>query len=235
MEGLAMPDHALRSASDQADPATPAAFTRAVKEQIVAFESASLVQRVVRREVALPHYHAILTTLFHQTRSSPYTFAEAAIHCSWAHAPAKEYLLQHAEEERIHWRWILDDLSATGYAGPDPRMAFPHPTCEAYIAFNERVARHAPVARLAIASVLEGIGAAFGERYGRQLLHCLGLEGRQASFFLSHGETDRHHSEELRQVIRHCDLQPAEWAWMAHAATVAGQLYRAMYCHEAFA
>jgi hypothetical protein len=209
-------------------------FHREVTAAIAAFPSAKLVQRVADGSVCLAHYHAILTTLFHQTYSSPYTFAKAAANCPWAHEGAKEYLLRHAEEERSHWRWVLDDLKATAYAGPDPRQQFPHPNCEAYISFNERIAEHMPIARLAIASVLEGIGAAFGSSYGRQLLQRLALKPGQATFFLSHGETDTVHSREIADVIGQSELTSQEWGWMVHAACVAGHFYRAMYDHEAF-
>lgn len=212
-----------------------AVFRDTVGDHVAAFKAAGLVKRVERDDVSLTHYHAILTTLFHQTRSSPFTFAEAAANCDWRHEAAKEYLLQHAEEERTHWRWVLNDLRNSGYDGPDPRSLFPHPTCEAYISFNERVAKRMPVARLAIACVLEGIGAAFGEQYGRRLLQSLKLRPDQGSFFLSHGETDKQHIEEVWEVIARCDLRPEEWSWMNHAAAVAGHLYCAMYSHEAFA
>jgi len=210
-------------------------FSAAVATQIAAFPTARLVQRVVDGNVTIAHFHGILTTLFHQTYSGPYTFAKAAVNCSWQHEVAKEYLLSHAEEERTHWRWVLDDLAATGYVGPDPRGQFPHPTCEAYISFNEKVAERMPIARLAIASVLEGIGSAFGGSYGRQLLQRLNLRPNQASFFLSHGETDKVHAQELTDVIAGCELTAEEWGWMVHAANVAGRFYRGMYDHEAFA
>lgn len=230
-----MPDHDLRGASDRRALSPREQFEAAVPRQIEAFEGAAMIQRVARGDVRLEHYHALLVTLFHQTRSSPYTFARAAVHCGWGHAAAKEYLLSHAEEERTHWRWILDDLRNTGYDGVDPQTIFPHPTCEAYISFNERIAECAPVARLATACVLEGIGAAFGERYGRKLLQTLGLTAKHASFFLSHGETDKVHANEVAGIIGQCRLSDTDWGWMTHAATMAGQLYKAMYSHEAFA
>ncbi len=77
--------------------------------QIAAFPTAWLIQRVNNGKVTMPHYHGILTTLFHRIYSSPYTFAKAAVNCSWQHAVAKEYLLIHAEEERTQWRWVLDE------------------------------------------------------------------------------------------------------------------------------
>ena len=90
--------------------ATAIEFRAAVEEQIVAFRSTALIRRVSEGSVTLFHYHAILTTLFHQTYNSPDAFAKAAANCSWKHAVAKEYLLRHAEEERTHWRWVLNDF-----------------------------------------------------------------------------------------------------------------------------
>jgi hypothetical protein len=207
-------------------------FIAAVHQAIDIFPSCELCNHVRQGSLTLAHYHTILVELFHQTRSSPYTFAKAAAHCSWRHAPAKEYLLRHAEEEQSHWRWILDDLCSTGYRGPDPQRMFPHWACEAYISFNERVAERMPLARLAVASVLEGIGAAHGGEYGVKLIELLGLETHQTSFFLSHAITDQKHSEEIMEVIHGCDLTPEEWGWMTHAASVAGHLYRRLYDHE---
>lgn len=209
-------------------------FHIAVATQITNFKQAVLIQRLMSGEVTMENYHTILTTIFHQTYSSPYTFAEAAANCSWHHSKAKEYLLTHAEEERTHWRWVLDDLKNSNYKGDDPRLFFPHPSTEAYISFNERVAKRMPIARLAIACVLEGIGGQLGNTYGKKIVQILGLTKEQTSFFLSHGETDKHHMHELAEVINGSELSPEEWGWMTQAATVAGQLYSNMYSHEGF-
>ena len=127
-----------------------------------------------------------------------------------------------------------DDLKNSNYKGDDPRLFFPHPSTEAYISFNERVAKRMPIARLAIACVLEGIGGQLGNSYGKKLVQILGLTKEQTSFFLSHGETDKHHMHELAEVINGSELSPEEWGWMTQAATVAGQLYSNMYSHEGF-
>jgi Iron-containing redox enzyme len=209
-------------------------FNAIVEEQVASFPSARLPRLVDRDKLSINHYHTLLTTLFHQTYSSPYTFARAAVNCAWTHAPAKEYLLQHAEEERSHWRWVLDDLAATGYEGPDPRSLPPHPSCQAYIGLTYYISEQVPVARLATASVLEGIGARHGGSYGARLLRALDLKSSQATFLLSHGETDKKHSMELRNVIAECHLAAEEWTWMNHAAKTAGLFYRGMYDHEAY-
>src|SRR5262245_11144217 len=110
-----------------------------VATQIQRFPNARLVRHVENGTATLAHYHAILCTLFHQTYSGPYTFARAAVNCEWKHEPAKEYLLHHAEEERTHWRWILDDLRSTGFSGPNLRELPPHPSCEAFIGLSYHV------------------------------------------------------------------------------------------------
>lgn len=209
-------------------------FFDCVASRINSFETARIFTLLKEGQLNIGHYHSLLCTLFHQSHSTPYTFAKAAANCSWRHEQIKEYLLKHAEEERTHWRWILADLKSTEYQGADPRSTFPHPTCEAYISFNERIADHMPIARLAIAIVLEGIGEKFGEAYGRQLLRALNIGPEQATFFLRHGETDKVHAQELRELITGADLTSDEWNWMVHAADIAGRFYRAMYDHEAF-
>jgi predicted GNAT family N-acyltransferase/heme oxygenase len=210
-------------------------FFQAVEEEIEAFPRNRLCQRVDDGSLEMKHYHAILTTIFHQTYSGPYTFARAAVNCTWRHEAAKDYLLRHADEERTHWRWVLNDLSATGYQGPSPRKGFPHLTCQAYIGLNYYVAEQMPIARLAIAAVLEGIGGRYGGAYARRLVTQLGLDSQQTQFFSGHSETDKVHTAEIHTVIGQCELTPEEWGWMAHAARTAGQFYRAMYDHEAFA
>src|SRR5205809_7331389 len=168
-------------------------FEAAVRSSIASFPTSRLIRRLESGTATLSHYHAILLTVFHQTYSGPYNMALAAHRCSWRHEKAKEYLLRHAIEEQSHWRWVLDDLRATGYTGADPRTLFPHPSCEAYVSFAERVSEQAPYARLATNSVLEGIAAEFGGRFGAMLISQLGLESHQVSFFINHGETDKAH------------------------------------------
>ncbi len=129
----------------------------------------------------------------------------------------------------------MDDLKATGYTGPDLRSEPPHYSTQAYIGLNYYIAEQVPIARLAIAAVLEGIGAAHGGKYGRMLLSALALQRSQATFFLSHAETDVVHTAELAEVIAASELTIEEWRWMKHAAETAGRFYRGMYDHEAFA
>jgi heme oxygenase len=179
--------------------------------------------------VELSAYSGILHEVLFQSYEAPASLALAAVNCSPRFQVARDYLFHHAEEERDHWRWVLDDLSAIGHPGYDLLVDKPPPAAQAYIAFNYYIAIKAPVARLAIGAVLEGIGAKYGAHYGTLLLHQLGLEPNQATFFRSHGETDKKHIEELWEVIETCDVTAEDWRDMEHAAEIAGGLYKAMY------
>ncbi len=224
----------MNKAADQSIAYNPDEFRTAVQSAIDQFPRARLLQRVDEGRVSLNHYHAILETVFHQTYSGPYTFARAGVNCSWQHEVAKEYLIRHAEEERTHWRWVLNDLAATGFSGSSPRDRPPHPSTQAFIGLQYYMAQEFPIGRLAIASVLEGIGAHLGGPYGAKMLGLLGLKPSQASFFLSHSQTDVVHIAELSEVLDSLVLTGSEWQWMTHAAKCAGQLYRDMYDHDAF-
>jgi len=140
----------------------------------------------------MSHYHAILCTLFHQTYSSPYTFARAAVNCDWRHEGAKEYLLRHAEEERTHWRWSWT-ICEPQLCGPIPRGEPPHHTTQAYIGLNYYVAEQVPIARLAIPPYSKDRGGTW-RHIRAKLAATLNLDKSQATFFLSHAETDVVHT-----------------------------------------
>ncbi len=202
-------------------------------EGVAAFLDNGMIARLEARDLEMADYHRLLLTLFHQTYEGPSTFALAGFHTPLHFEDAREYLMHHAEEEAEHWKWVITDLKKTGYEGPDPRSFFPCPATQAYVAFNVYTATRHPLARLAIAAVLEGIGGRHGTKYGRMLLEQLGLRPEQATFFLAHGELDKGHVEEVFAIIDTCALSEAEWAWMAHAARTAGVLYSAMYTEAA--
>ncbi len=204
-------------------------FLTLVDEAVERFPQNRMCRLLDGGGIQMADYHAILLMLFHQTFEGPSTFALAGAHCPPSMHEARDYLLQHADEEKSHWQWVISDLRTTGWAGPDPRELFPRPACQAYVAFNVYVAVRAPLARLGIAMVLESIGARHGKAYATRLCKALQLAPDQARFFYGHGDTDVGHSRDLLEVIDRCGLGEREWAWMHHAARTAGALYQAMY------
>ena len=166
--------------------------------------------------------------IFHQVREGAFTFALAGVNCAPHLRNVKEYLLHHADEEKSHWRWVLNDLKETGYRW-NPEAALPLPAAQDFISFNYYVALKMPIARIGIAMVLEGIGARYGAHYATRICQLLSLTPHQTQFYAGHGNTDREHSLDLWRVIESQELSDDEWQWMNHAAETAGRLYRRMY------
>ena len=185
-------------------------------------------RKVDTGDFELADYQKTLRMIFHQVLEGPFTFAMAGVNCRPNLRSAKEYFLHHAEEEKLHWRWVLNDLKETGYPA-DPVSLFPLPACQDYLSFNYYVALKMPIARIAIAMVLEGIGASYGALYAHKICQLLSLTPKQTQFYAGHGNTDREHILDLWRVIESHELNDEEWQWMNYAAETASRLYRRMY------
>jgi heme oxygenase len=204
-------------------------FVKTLEKALAEFQQCAFLKRIDEKRVTLANYHTLLHLLFHQVETSSSTFALAGANCDLRRAVARDYFIKHAEEERTHWTWILNDLKNTKYAGPDPRDFFPHEATQAYISFNFYVASRMPLARLGIAVMLEGLGAQYGQKYARKVCEILQLKESQATFFFGHGETDKMHTKQIWQVIDQCELSGEEWAYLRFAASTAFKMYRRMY------
>src|SRR5689334_19374466 len=130
-----------------------------VKDGVEAFRTNRMCQLVDQNQFTLDHYHSLLLMIFHQTFHGPSTFALSSAHCDPRYYEVRDYLMHHADEEKNHWEWVISDLKTTGYTGSDPRQIFPRTACQSYVSFNIYVSLKHPVARLAIAAMLESIGA----------------------------------------------------------------------------
>lgn len=204
-------------------------FESVVAQQVLAFGLTSAYRKLQNESLTLDDYQKILLTIFHQVQDSSGTFALAAGFLSVDRFEARSYLMHHAEEEKLHWQWVTEDLVNTGYRGPDPRTEFPRTATAAYVAYNYAVAMRFPIGRLAIAATLESIGARYGGESARRLMTQLGLKPDQVRFFEGHGDTDVGHTQDILGVLEKCCLSEGEWRQMCHVAEVAGELYRNLY------
>ena len=204
-------------------------FEIRVNELVAQFPDNRLVRLLEHNEVTMTHYHSLLLMLFHQVQNTSGSFAMAGAMLPPRMWEARHYLFHHADEEKTHWQWILNDLASTGYKGNDPREISPPAASAAYIAYGYYVALRQPIARLAVAAVLEGIGAKHGKVYALRLGKVLNLRPDQLQFFLGHGDTDVGHTQEIFEVLGKSQLSREEWRLMGEAASTAAVLYRAMY------
>lgn len=208
-------------------------FEDAVYQAVAKFEKNEMFNLVNGKTLTMSHYQQLLLILFHQVYNSAASFALAGVNLSFDRQPARDYLFKHAEEEKDHWQWVIGDLRATNYSGPDPRQLFPYLTAQSYFSYAFFLANKFPIGRLGMAAVLEGIGGQFGTPYGKKLIELLNLKKEQANFFLMHGELDGGHSQEVMEMIQRCKPSPYEWAHLAYVASTTGMLYTAMYSEAA--
>ncbi|MBX7167497.1 MAG: iron-containing redox enzyme family protein [Pirellulales bacterium] len=204
-------------------------FVAALEDVVSGFGGNPLFASIDAGTFEMRHYHRWLQRIFHLSYHAPQTFALAAGYCDYRLQPVRDYLITHAEEERTHWRWSVEDLEATGYAGPDPRSEMPPLDCQNYVAFTTFLAVRMPVARLGTAVVLEGVGARWGAAYGRKVKALLNLQPQQMSFSLGHGDVDAGHTADIMRVLDEAELTGHEWAWLTHAVRTANELYTQVY------
>lgn len=208
-------------------------LTVEINSRVADFPNNKLCQFIDSNELTTTHYHAILKLILHQTMHSSNTFAISGGLCSPQFQEMASYLFHHAEEEKDHYKWILEDLKNTGYKETSEELlnSFPAPECQAYIAFNYYTALKHPYARLGIAAMLESIGGNHSKNYATKICTALKLKHDQAKFFFGHGDTDVGHTQDILKVLKESRLTEDMWKQLINAATTGYSLYKNMYDH----
>ncbi len=198
---------------------------KAITDATLAFPDNRLCRRVLAGQVTLPDYHRVLLTLFHISHEAPNVSALAGAQCPIGMEDVRDYLLRHAERVRDNWRWVLSDLEATDYKGPDPRDQFPIAPVQAFVAYNYYIALRLPAGRMAIIAMLNALLSNFGQNYSAKLFQTLSLKPSQASFFYRTQPSD----DGLLDVLRKAPIAEAQWPAMANAASTAAKFYTDLY------
>ncbi|MFH9728048.1 iron-containing redox enzyme family protein [Streptomyces sp. NPDC017254] len=154
-------------------------------------------------------YVRYLAAMHPLVRASVPLLRRAAARCAELDDPAARplaaYCLRHAEEERDHDAWLLDDLATAG-AGP---AAVPHPVVvELAGAQYYRIEHEHPVALLGYIAVLEG--NAPGPRLADRLVEVTGLPDGAFRTLREHAELDGGHLDDLNQVLDALAPTPAQ-------------------------
>lgn len=196
-----------------------------ITDATLAFPDNRLCRRVLAGQVALADYHRVLLTLFHISHEASNVSALAAAQCPMGMEEVRDYLLRHAERAKDNWRWVLSDLAATDYQGPDPRQDFPIASVQAFVAFNYYVALRLPPGRMAIIAMLNALLSNFGQNYSAKLFQILSLKPSQASFFYRTQAAD----DGLMDVLRTAPISDCQWKGIANAARTAAIFYTDIY------
>ena len=188
-----------------------------------------VVDKLEYGSFSINDYHNLLKSLFHQVYYSSSSFGLAGTMVDSRYHEIRDYLMEHAEEEKEHWTWIINDLYTSGYNGVDPREMFPSKATQAYISYAMFIAHKHPVSRLAMGFVLEDLSGNFGAQYGNKAAEILGLTRDQVSFSVQHGELDQGHSQDIIDVLSRANLSEYEWAHCCHTARLTIEMYKDMY------
>jgi hypothetical protein len=154
-------------------------------------------------------YLRYLAAMHPLVRASVPLLERAAERCADLAGPAARHLaaycLRHAEEERGHDTWLLEDLAAAG-ARP---AAVPHPVVvELAGAQYYRVEHEHPVSLLGYIAVLEG--NAPGPRLAARLARATGLPDGAFRTVREHAELDGGHLADLHRVLDDLAPTPAQ-------------------------
>jgi thiaminase len=113
-------------------------------------------------------------------------------------------LLQKAQEETGHEKWLLADLRNLGWSAEDVEHAPLSPAVEAYVAWNRFTSEAgSPEAFLGTAYVLEVLSAFRAGVAARNLQERSGIPGirKAVTFLRGHGDADEGHAAELATLL----------------------------------
>ncbi|MFE6836675.1 iron-containing redox enzyme family protein [Streptomyces sp. NPDC057705] len=175
-------------------------------------------------------YLRYLAAMYPLIRASVPLLERAAERCAELDEPGARtlavYYTRHAEEERDHDTWLLEDLAVAG-AVP---AAVPHPlVVELAGAQYYRIEHEHPVALLGYMAVLEG--NAPGPRLADRLAEATGLPDGAFRTLREHAELDGGHLDDLYRVLDALAPTPArQTAVSVSALHTADLLTRLFLC-----
>jgi hypothetical protein len=190
-----------------------------------------LVRSALAGNLDIRAYSRYLLSAYHYSQHSSTVMAIAAARCMNTHPELATYLLHHAEEERGHHQWALDDLRAFDVSADQARATRPVPSCAAMVGYVYYTAGYAnPIGIYGWMYVLEAVGEDLGGEVARKLGPA--LQGTNSLRFVGgHALSDVGHTHELEEhIVRH--VQGAEDLEAVNAAAeVSADLYVRM-CRE---
>jgi len=203
-------------------------FIEEINTLTLTFPGNATTRRISGNAFDMSHYRALLLSMFLVAREGPVVSELAAENCPSGLGGIRDALLRSAEDGADHWTWIIDDLQAVGYDGPDPAECIPPAATQAYVGYNHFLASRHPVARLGVIAAVEAIGRNFSSNYSSKVFQRLQLKSAQATFFFrrSREETSL---QDILQVLEQADLCDRTWQWVVAGTRTGGSLYRAIY------
>ena len=173
--------------------------TRDARAELV---SVPVIQQALRGEVSREVYLEFLRRAYHHVRHTvPLLLAVGSRlpeRLDWLQREMVEY----ANEELGHEKWILNDIDAAGGNANAARDSAPGPEVDAMVAYAyDTVMRRNPVGFFGMVFVLEGTSAALALDASEGLQRSLGLTDRAFTYLRSHGHLDQEHVGHLANIV----------------------------------
>lgn len=133
------------------------------------------------------------------------------------------YLARHAEEERDHDAWLLDDIELMGIDRAAVLRRLPSATVASLVGSQYYWTYHYhPVAQLGYLSFMEGYPPS--DELIDHLVSASGYPRGAFRTFAEHGELDPHHRDELDEAIDSLPLSPDHEALLGLSAMATAEL-----------
>ena len=142
-------------------------------------------------------------------------------------AGAAPYLAEHAEEERHHDEWLLEDLELIGVEADAVLKRVPSPTVARLVGAQYYwVLHYHPVALLGYLSLMEGSPPS--NWLIDRLIERSGFPREFFRTYALHGELDAHHLQELDDTIDSLPLEPEHEELLGLSAMSSAELLNRM-------
>ena len=139
-------------------------------------------------------------------------------------AMVADYCDGHADEERGHDEWLLEDLASLGVDPDDVRTRPPSPTVAALVGAQYYWIHHVhPVGLLGYVLLLEGWPPARATI--DELRVRTGFPAEAFRTLLDHADLDPHHGEELDEVLDALPLRPEQRTLLGVSALTSAQMF----------
>ncbi|XXF76305.1 iron-containing redox enzyme family protein [Myxococcaceae bacterium GXIMD 01537] len=182
-------------------------------------------------------YAHYLIQTYHYARWTTPLLAEAGLRMKrlGQHSRLGELLLQKADEERGHERWLLADLRNLGWRAERVERQMPNPAVCAYVAWNSFTSRCGrPEAFLGTAYVLEYLSVHRASQSVARMLAANTIPNirKAVTFLRAHGTADEGHVEELTALLSPL-TDPEEQAALLLSARTTRVLYLGLFAEGA--
>lgn len=193
-----------------------------------ALDGAPLIDKLRRGKFRPADYRTLLLNHRQQVIEGSRWIARAASSVTNEFAEQRSVFLRHAVAEHRDYTMLEADFVSVGGDLAQMTSFEKNLGTEALHAFMfQRATEPNPFDLLGAMFVIEGVGNRKAAGWGRQIADQLGLDDRQVSFLLYHGENDAAHLAELEAVLGSGILELAGMAdRIVKTAAVVARLYR---------